>query len=207
MPEFDIMQYKQADSAPETPFGLFQKWLEDAENKEPSNYNAMTLSTAGANGMPGSRTVLLKGFDEKGFVFYTNRNSRKGQALSANPYAGLCFYWKSLDRQVTIEGQTEPVSKEEADAYYASRPRGSKIGAWASKQSQILENRAELENAVKSYEQKFEGQEDIPRPEYWSGYRVIPETIIFWQQGEHRLHHRLSYTRSGDGWKRELLYP
>jgi len=167
---------------------------------------AMTLATVGADGKPSARVVLLKGFDENGFVFYTNLESRKGRELAANPYAALCFYWAPLEQQVRIEGRVEKVSDIEADAYFATRPRGAQIGAWASKQSRALATREELETRVKAVEEKFAGRE-VPRPPFWSGFRVIPERLEFWQSQPSRLHDRTVYSRQNDGWIVEKLYP
>ncbi len=151
--------------------------------------------------------VLLKGLDERGFAFYTNRESRKGENLAANPHAALCFHWKSLGRQVRVEGPVETVDKAEADAYYASRGRGSRLGAWASQQSRPLVARKTLADKVAALDKKYGPQDDIPRPAHWGGYRVMPERIEFWHEGLHRLHTRVVYTRDGNGWKREMLYP
>lgn len=166
----------------------------------------MTLATVDSKGQPSARIVLLKAFDERGFVFYTNLDSRKSREMKQNSKAALCFYWMPLERQVRIEGKVEPVSAAEADAYFATRPRESRIGAWSSKQSSPLDSRDTLVRAVAETTKKFEGQ-DVPRPEFWSGWRVIPETIEFWQQGESRLHDREVYTRTGGGWTVNRLYP
>lgn len=171
--------------------------------EEPS---AVTLATATPDGRPSARVVLLKGFDAGGFVFYTNMESRKATELRANPQASLCFYWEPIHYQVRIEGQAEQVSDEEATAYFAARPRGSKIGAWASFQSSILKDRAELQTRYKEIEEKFAGKE-IPRPRFWSGYRLSPERIEFWRRGENRLHERTLYVREQKGWTVSLLYP
>ena len=161
---------------------------------------------AGPEGRPTARMVLLKAFDARGFVFYTNLASRKSAELAANPYASLLFHWKSLERQVRIEGPVEPVTDAEADDYFATRNRLSQIGAWASKQSQPLNGRFELERQVARFTAKFHVGK-IPRPDFWSGFRVIPERIEFWQAEEYRLHNRLVYIRDGDGWRTETLYP
>lgn len=168
--------------------------------------NAMTLATVSADGRPSARVVLLKGFDERGFVFYTNLESRKGRDLIANPYAALCFHWMSLEQQVRVEGRIEKVSDAEADAYFATRPRGAQIGAWASKQSRTLATREELEARVKAVEEKFAGRE-VPRPPFWSGFRVIPERLEFWQSRQSRLHDRTVYSKQGNKWIIEKLYP
>jgi len=167
---------------------------------------AMVLATAGADGRPSARVVLLKGFDENGFVFYTNLESRKSRELAANPFAALCFYWPPLQQQVRVEGRIEKVSDAEAGAYFASRPRGAQIGAWASRQSRVLAAREELEARVKAVEKKFAGGE-VPRPPFWSGFRVIPERIEFWQSRESRLHDRTVYIRQNNAWVIERLYP
>jgi pyridoxamine 5'-phosphate oxidase len=194
------------DTAPADPFELFDSWLSEAEASEPNDPTAMSLSTVGADGMPSSRMVLLKGVDQRGFVFYTNFESRKGEQILAHPKAALLFHWKSLRRSVRIEGETSSVTDEEADAYFASRPRQSQIGAWASQQSRPLEGRFELEKQVALYAAKYAiGR--IPRPEYWSGIRVKPRRIEFWQDGAFRLHDRLVYSRQGDHWSTMRLYP
>ncbi len=195
---------------PADPLSIFATWLAEAEAKEPNDSNAMALSTVGADGMPSSRMVLLKGYDERGFVLFTNYESRKGQQLLATPKAALLFHWKSLRRQVRIEGEVAPVSDEEADEYFASRAKQSQIGAWASQQSRPLEGRFELEKRVATFGAKYlVGQ--VPRPPYWSGFRLTPRLIEFWQDGAFRLHDRLVYTRSdagdGRGWTTERLYP
>lgn len=188
------------------PLSIFAAWLAEAEAAEPNDPTAMALSTVGSDGMPSSRMVLLKGYDERGFVFYTNYESRKGRQLLASPKAALLFHWKSLRRQVRIEGEAAPVSEEEADAYFATRPRQSQIGAWASQQSRPLEGRFELEKRVALFGAKY-AVGRVPRPSYWSGFRVVPRLIEFWQDGVFRLHDRLVYSRSGDNWSTERLYP
>jgi len=188
------------------PLALFDAWLADAAEAEPNDPNAMALATADASGRPSVRMVLLKGRSPEGFVFYTNLESRKGGQLAANPAAALCFHWKSLRRQVRIEGPVEPVSDAEADAYYASRPRGSRIGAWASRQSRPLSGREELERAVAEAEARFPGA-DVPRPPHWSGFRVAPERVEFWAERPFRLHDRVVFLRTGAGWTAERQYP
>jgi pyridoxamine 5'-phosphate oxidase len=188
------------------PFALFSMWLSEATEKEPDNPTAVALATADADGAPSVRMVLLKGFDEKGFVFYTNTESRKGQDLTENPRAALCFHWKSLARQVRVEGAVTPVSAEEADAYYQSRARDSRIGAWASQQSRPMQGRFDLEKAVAKYAARYAIGE-VPRPPYWSGYRVAPERLEFWTDKPFRLHERLIFVPEGDGWRNEILFP
>jgi pyridoxamine 5'-phosphate oxidase len=187
------------------PFALFGAWLKEAEAAEPNDPNAMILATSAA-GRPSARTVLLKAWDSQGFVFYTNLDSRKSEEIKANPHAALLFYWKTLHRQVRIEGAVSLVSDAPADAYFASRPRLSRIGAWASAQSRPLESREVFEARVAEVEAKFAGTE-IPRPEFWSGWRVAPEYFEFWQGEEFRLHDRLVFRPKGAGWETGRLYP
>lgn len=168
--------------------------------------NAMSLATVGDDGSPSLRIVLLKGVDENGFVFYTNLESRKGRDLRGQPRAALCFYWSALDLQIRVDGSVTPVTGEEADEYFVSRPRGSQIGAWASRQSSVIDAPGELDARVAKYEKEFEGQ-DVPRPSFWSGFRVHPVAIEFWRNRANRLHDRTLYTRDGGGWKMETLYP
>lgn len=189
------------------PFALFGQWLAEATASEPNDPNAMALATTGETGMPDVRMVLLKGFDEHGFVFYTNLESAKGKQLTAVPKAALCFHWKSLLRQVRVRGQVTPVTPEEADAYFATRPRLSRIGAWASQQSRPLESRFALEKAVALYAARF-AVGAIPRPPHWSGFRVVPEEIEFWREGAFRLHERIRFTFAAEaGWTRTRLFP
>ena len=187
------------------PLTPFRRWLDEAWRGEP-NAHAMTLATTTPEGRPSARAVLLKGLDERGFVFYTNLESRKSKELFASPHAALCFLWKSLNRQVRVEGRVELVGDEEADAYFASRPRDSQIGAWASDQSQPLASRAELERRVEEFSRRF-GEAQVPRPPSWSGFRVVPQRIEFWQERPFRLHDRLLFIREGKEWRRELLFP
>ena len=193
--------------APSDPFGLFGQWMADATGSEINDPNAMALATVDPDGRPSVRIVLLKHVDEKGFVFYTNLESRKGLALKAHPYAALCFHWKSLGRQVRIEGTTAPVPASESDAYYNSRSLGSRIGAWASRQSRPLESRSLLANRVKALEKEYEGKTDIPRPPHWGGTRVTPQRIEFWHDGAFRLHTRLIYEKTAGRWTRSMIYP
>jgi pyridoxamine 5'-phosphate oxidase len=189
------------------PMALFHAWLKDATAREPNNPTAMTLATVDGRGQPSARMVLLKGADEHGFVFYTNLESQKAQELTANPRAALLFHWKSINRQIRIEGPVSLVSDAEADAYFATRPRGAQIGAWASRQSRALETRFALEKHVAEFTAKF-GLGKVPRPPFWSGYRVRPERMEFWQERPFRLHDRLVFEQTpAGGWRTEKLYP
>ena len=188
------------------PFTLFATWMADAEASEPNDPNAMTLATATPAGAPSARMVLLKGWDAAGFVFYTNLESRKGGELAANPQVALLFHWKSLRRQIRIEGTATPVSDAEADAYFASRPRLSRLGAWASDQSRVLDSRATLVGRVAALEARYV-LGDIPRPPHWSGFRVAPARFEFWQDMPFRLHDRAVFERHGAGWGESRLYP
>lgn len=192
------------DSAPSDPFALFESWYEEARTAE-REPTAMALATATEEGFPSVRMVLLKGADRRGFVFYTNLESRKSLELAANPKASLCFWWQSIRRQVRIDGAVEPVTEAEADAYFASRHYASQIGAWASLQSRPLESRAALERRVAEYEAHY--PEKVPRPPSWSGFRVVPQAIEFWRELPHRLHERLLFSRAGTGWSVTRLYP
>jgi pyridoxamine 5'-phosphate oxidase len=189
------------------PFARFQEWMAEAEAREPCEPNAMTVATATPDGIPSTRAVLLKGVDERGFVFYTNLESRKGIEIAANPRLALLFHWKSLGRQVRVEGRAEHVTEAEADAYFASRPRVSRLGAWASDQSRPLPDRATLERRLADLEKRYPDNH-IPRPAHWSGYRVIPHLFEFWQSMDFRLHDRTVYKRTTDDcWTTEKLYP
>lgn len=188
------------------PVAVFRHWLKEAEASEPSDPTAAALATADASGAPSVRMVLLKDADEQGFVFYTNLGSRKAEELKANPRAALCFHWKTLRRQVRIEGSVSPVADAEADAYFATRPRQAQIGAWASQQSRPLAGMFELERRVAQYAAKF-GIGKVPRPAFWSGFRIAPRRIEFWRERPFRLHERLVYHRNAEGWVTERLYP
>lgn len=206
-------QAAAAETAPELdvssdPFDLFGNWLKEAKQKEINDANAMALATADSSGLPDVRMVLLKDFDPQGFVFYTNLESYKGQQLGDNPQAALCFHWKSLRRQVRVRGVIVAVSQEEADAYFASRARDSRIGAWASAQSRPLEDRFALEKSVAGYAMKF-GIGEVPRPDFWSGFRLVPTRIEFWRDRPFRLHDRLEFVRveATAAWTTSKLYP
>jgi len=188
------------------PFAFFAEWFAEAQASEPNDPNAMTVATTDREGHPSARIVLLKEWDEKGFVFYTNKESRKGDELRENPRAALLFFWKSLHRQIRIEGSVEHVTDAEADAYYTTRPRVSRLGAWASIQSRPLAERAILEARVKEFEDKFPG-DAIPRPAHWSGYRIVPRYMEFWQDMPFRLHDRTVFTRQGAGWTVGKIFP
>jgi pyridoxamine 5'-phosphate oxidase len=188
------------------PHALFDAWFAEARASEPNDSNAMALATADASGRPTVRMVLLKGHDAQGFVFYTNLESRKAGELIANPSAALLFHWKSLRRQVRIEGPVTRVTDAEGDAYFATRSRDSQLGAWASDQSRPLASRALFEQRYEEMVTRFDGQ-PVPRPPHWSGFRVTPVTIEFWSDREHRLHERRLFVREGDGWRESLLYP
>lgn len=193
---------------PANPIAAFDDWLNEAAKSEPNDPNAMSLATVNGDGMPNVRMVLLKGHDARGFVFYTNLESQKGNELAANAKAALCFHWKSLQRQVRVQGPISAVSDDEADAYYNSRGRQSRIGAWASQQSRPYGERAELEKAFAAFDAQYP-DENIPRPPHWSGRRVTPLRIEFWQDGDHRLHDRLVFSRADadSDWQTERLYP
>ncbi|MSO93788.1 MAG: pyridoxamine 5'-phosphate oxidase [Rhodospirillales bacterium] len=192
--------------AGDDPIALFHLWFADAEKSEPALPNAVALATATPSAAPSVRMVLLKEVDARGFAFYTNLESRKATELKANPQAAMCFHWKSLHRQVRVEGRVEPVGDEEADDYFATRERLSQIGAWASKQSRPLEGRFELEKRVAEFTARFHVGR-VPRPDFWSGFRLVPHAVEFWQQQSFRLHDRVVYHRRGDAWVTERLYP
>jgi pyridoxamine 5'-phosphate oxidase len=195
-------------TAADDPFRLFAAWLKDAADTEPRDPNAMTLATVDADGLPNARMVLLKGVDARGFVFYTNIESAKGRELDGQPVAALVFHWKSSNRQVRVRGAVERVTEQEADTYFASRPKQAQIGAWASKQSAPLESRLAFEKAVALYAAKY-GLGEVPRPPHWSGYRVVPTQMEFWQDRPFRLHDRVEFRRAdaGGAWTKTRLYP
>ena len=188
------------------PFALFDEWFAEAQAGEANDPEAMALATAGADCRPSVRMVLLKGHGPDGFVFYTNEQSAKAGEIAANPRAALLFHWKSLRRQVRVEGTVEPVSDAEADSYFASRARESQLGAWASDQSRPLDRRETFEQRFEDMKRRYQGRQ-VPRPPHWGGYRVVPERIEFWSDRPHRLHERRLFTREADGWREGLLYP
>ena len=190
------------------PIELFNNWMNEAKKTEPNDPNAVALATCDKNNFPSVRMVLLKDFNKNGFVFYTNLNSKKGSELKENPKASMCFHWKSLLRQIRIYGNVVQVSDKEADDYYNSRAYGSRIGAWASNQSEVLESRKSLDESIEKFKKKFHDEKKVPRPPNWSGWRLVPEEIEFWRDGDNRIHERLKYVRNnGKGWKRFLLNP
>ena len=192
----------------ENPIELFKEWFNEAKKSEINDPNALALATSDKNGVPSVRMVLLKGFSLKGFVFYTNLESKKSQDLKNNNKASMCFHWKSLLRQIRIVGDISKVSKEEADKYYNSRSYKSRIGAWASKQSSVLKSREELIQSIKDFEKKYPDENNVPRPEYWSGWNLEPKEIEFWLDGDNRIHQRLKYVKNKNGnWEKYLLSP
>ena len=203
--EYTRSGLKESDVASD-PIEQFRSWFDEVLAADLHEPNAMTLATATPEGRPSARVVLLKGFDERGFVFYTSYVGRKSEELETNPNCALVFYWGELERQVRVEGRASRVSEEESDEYFGSRPRGSRLGAWASEQSRPVEGRGALEERLRGLEAEYEGRE-VPRPPFWGGYQVEPEVIEFWQGRENRLHDRLVYRRSGGSWRRERLQP
>ena len=190
------------------PIQLFKIWMDEAKKSEPNDPNALSLATSSKNNLPSVRMVLLKDFSKNGFVFYTNLNSQKGNDLKENPKAAMCFHWKSLLRQIRIIGTVSQVSQEDADQYYDSRAYESRIGAWASKQSQELINRDQLMNSIKDYKKKYSDEKKVPRPSHWSGWNLSPLSIEFWLDGDNRIHERLKYTKDSSGrWNKSLLSP
>ena len=204
--QFELNELKE-EELEESPYIQFEKWFSDAESARLIHPNAFTLATTGDDGRPSARMLLMKGFDSKGFIFYTNSESKKGDDLSGNQSAAMCFWWGKLERQVRIDGEISIVDGDQADAYFSSRPRGSQIGAWASPQSSVIESRDVLEEKYKEIEKRYEGQE-IPRPPYWQGYILSPQTIEFWQGRPDRLHDRFRYKlHTGGKWVIERLAP
>lgn len=203
--EYALARLDERDVSPD-PIAQFARWFAEAQAAEVEEPNAMVLATATRDGIPSARVVLLKGFDERGFAFYTDYRSRKGVELEANPQAALVLRWSELERQVRIEGEVTRTSAAESETYYRSRPVGSRLGAWVSHQSQPIPSREVLERGIRDMEQRFAGG-DIPLPPYWGGYRVRHQTIEFWQGRENRLHDRIRYARDGDGWRIERLAP
>ena len=192
----------------DNPVNLFKEWFKKAETTEPNDPNALSLATADKSGKPKVRMVLLKGYTDDGFTFYTNFKSSKGKDLKENPKASMCFHWKSLLRQIRIYGNVVQVSDKEADDYYNSRAYGSRIGAWASNQSHVLESRKSLDESIEKFKNKFHDENKVPRPPNWSGWRLVPEEIEFWRDGDNRIHERLKYVKNnGKDWKRFLLNP
>jgi pyridoxamine 5'-phosphate oxidase len=203
--EYKLKELTEA-SADADPLGQFHRWWQEALDSGIDEVNAMTLATITPEGLPDARIVLLKGFDRQGFVFYTNYDSRKGMELEAHPGACLVFFWKELERQVRIQGAVEKIPAADSDAYFHSRPTGSQLGAWASPQSQVIEDRSLLDENMRVYEKRF-GAGEIPRPPHWGGYRVLPQSVEFWQGRPSRLHDRLLYTLAASGWQITRLGP
>lgn len=203
--EYTTRGLDEADVLAE-PIEQFMRWFEDARRADLHEPNAMVLATVDADGQPAARMVLLKGVDRRGLVFFTNLESRKAQEIMRHPKAGLCFWWGPLQRQVRFEGSIERTDDAEADAYFASRPRGSQIGAWASPQSRVIASRAELDDAAQRCTERF-GEGEVPRPGFWGGFRLVPAMVEFWQGRGHRLHDRLRYRRENDAWHIERLAP
>jgi len=191
----------------DNPLDLFKKWIKKAEETEINDPNAVALGTADQKNQPSVRMVLLKGLSDKGFVFYTNFNSKKSSDLKINQQASMCFHWKSLRRQVRVIGKVEQVSDKEADDYFNSRPYKNRVSAWASSQSKKLESRDVFLRKIKEYEKKYPDQNKVPRPQYWSGWRILPDEVEFWLDGEGRIHERLNYINNNGNWEKEILYP
>ena len=191
----------------ENPFKLFKLWMEEAEKSEPNDPNAVNVATVDSSGQPDNRMVLLKGLTENSFIFYTNLESKKSRDLRNNPKASMCFHWKSLLRQVRIQGSVQLVDGKTADEYYNSRPYESRIGAWASSQSEVMKHRDEFEEKINEFKKKYPDQHNVPRPTYWSGWALTPYKIEFWKDVKNRLHQRLCYSRIGEAWSKEILYP
>ena len=191
----------------DNPLDLFKKWIKKAEETEINDPNAVALGTADQKNQPSVRMVLLKGLSDKGFVFYTNFNSKKSSDLKINQQASMCFHWKSLRRQVRVIGKVEQVSDKEADDYFNSRPYKNRVSAWASSQSKKLESRDVFLRKIKEYKKKYPDQNKVPRPQYWSGWRILPDEVEFWLDGEGRIHERLNYINNNGNWEKEILYP